>query len=389
MNAMRAKGLDVKLALAAFATQLGLMAPLGAFAVVVLFGFLRERLGDERQALGFALLYGFATPMFFRSAFLNQNALLAHAVLFAWVALSRRGTGEARERERRWAGAGALLGFGLLCDYSAAPLALVFGAWALWEGWQAEQVRGAFRRGGACVLGALGPVGLLLAYQWAAFGSPWFPAQHYMPATPYSVLGWNGMTLPAPDLLWRNLFDLRYGLFAFCPMLLAALLTPFWRRAAGQLPRHELVLALLGTAALWLFCSAIQFAALQHNTGVRYLVPAVPLLFLALVPVLRALPRWAAGVLAGGSLLISWAVTITREDVATALRLVATEGPALPLLIVLRKTAAAYLPSLAARGGLVPLLSLAVYGVLAILLWLVWRTPLPDRLAASGRPEAA
>jgi hypothetical protein len=370
MNKMRARGLDVKLALAAFATQVGLMAPLGALAAVVMFLFLRLRLGNERRALGFTLLYAFATPIFFRSAFLNQNALLAHAVLFAWVTVCWPRRPEADMR--RWALAGAFLGFGLLLDYSAAPLALVLGVWALWEGWSAEGARGAFRRGGACVLGAAGPIALLLAYQWAAFGTPWFPAQRYMPATEYSVLGWNGMTLPAPDLLWRNLFDLRYGLFAFCPMLLASPAAPFWRRAAEGLPRHEMVFALLGSAALWLFCSSIQFATLQFNTGVRYLVPAVPLLFLVLVPVLLVLPPWARWVLVAPTALIAWAVSMTREDVGTALRLMFTEGPSLPLLTVLRKTAGAYAPSLANGGAL---LAVAVYGVLGILLWAVWRAP--------------
>jgi len=380
MNEMRARGLDVKLALAAFATQLGLMAPLGALAAVVVFLFLRLRLGDEKRALGFALLYAFATPIWFRSAFLNQNVLLAHAVLFAWVTVGWPGTTDPGERDRRWLGAGALLGFGLLCDYSAAPLALVFGIRALWEGRASGGLRMAARRGGACVLGAMGPVLLLLGYQWAAFGSPWFPAQRYMPATEYSVLGWNGITPPTADLLWRNLFDLRYGLFTFCPILLAAPAGMIVRRGPGTPPRSELVFALLGAAALWVFCSSIQFAHLQFNTGVRYMVPAVPLLFFALVPVLFALPRWAVLVLVAPTLLISWAVSMMREDVATALRLLVTEGPSLPLLTVLRKTAAAYAPSLASGGALLPL---AVYAVLGLLVWLIWRSDLSS--LATGR----
>ena len=374
MNEMRARGLDVRLALAAFATQLGLMAPLGALAALVVFLYLRLRLGNERTALGFALLYAFATPLFFRSGFLNQNALLAHAVLFAWVTVWWPGGTDQEERDRRWLGAGALLGFGLLCDYSAAPLALVFGMWALREGWAAGGAGPALRRGAACVLGALGPVVLLLGYQWAAFGSPWFPAQHYMPATEFSVRGWNGFTLPSPDLLWRNLFDLRFGLFAFCPLLLAALVAPFLRRGTRMVSREEIGFALAGAAALWVFSSSIQFAHLQFNTGVRYMVPAVPLLFFALVPVLLAMPRWAAWGLIAPTMLISWAVSMTREDVGTALRLLFSDGPSLPVLTVLRKTAAAYAPSLAAGSALIPL---TVYALLGMFLWLVWRLRRP------------
>ena len=224
------------------------------------------------------------------------------------------------------------------------------------------------------MLGAAGPIALLLGYQWAAFGSPWFPAQHYMPATEFSVRGWNGITLPSLELLWQNLFDLRFGLFAFCPLLLAALAAPFVRRDPKTLLSHELVFALLGAGALWIFSSSIQFAHLQFNTGVRYMVPAVPLLFFALVPVLLAMPRWVAWALIAPTVLISWAVSMTREDVPTALRMVFSGGPSLPVLTVLQKTAAAYAPSLAAGGALLPL---AVYALLGLLLWLIWRSQLP------------
>ena len=85
MNEMRARGLDVRLALAALVTQVGLMAPVGALAAVLLFRYLGARYRDELLALWLALLYAVATPLFFRSAFLNQNALLAHLVLFDFV----------------------------------------------------------------------------------------------------------------------------------------------------------------------------------------------------------------------------------------------------------------------------------------------------------------
>lgn len=371
MNEMRARGLDVRLALAAVATQVGLMAPLGALAVVALFGYLRSRGEREPDALALALLYAFATPLLFRSAFLNQNALLAHAVLFAWIALTRPDPqGAPIARPGPWAVAGALLGFGLVLDYSAAPLALVFGGWALLEGWRRDGVRGASRLGGACLAGAAGPVLLLLGYQWLAFGVPWYPAQRYMPATEFSVRGWNGFALPSVELLWRNLFDVRYGLFAFSPLLVAALAAPFVRRTTADPDRREIAAALLASAALWLFSSANQFAHLQWNTGVRYLVPAVPLLFVLVVPVLRAMPGWGRVLLVVPTLVISVAVSMMREDVAVSLGMLATTGPTLPVLIVLQKTAAAYAPILA--GGLQPFGILAVAILLAVIL-VIWR----------------
>lgn len=253
LNEARRRGLDVTLALAAIATQVGLMAPLGALAAAVMFNFLRARLGDDRRALWLALLYAVATPLLFRSGFLNQNAIIAHCVLFAFVLMagglvpSRPLPASAVRGEapstRALAGAGAFAGLAVLCDYSGVPLLLAFGGWALVRGWAVGGARVALRSGALFSLGAAVPLLTLLGYQWVAFGHPLFPAQRYMPAVQFSDRGWNGFSAPSAELLWRNLFDARYGLFVFCPMLVAALVAPFLRRrgtvpvAAAGVPR--------------------------------------------------------------------------------------------------------------------------------------------------------
>jgi hypothetical protein len=373
MNAARARGLDVKLGLAAIAMQVGLMAPLGALAAVVMFLFLRHRLPTERDALLYAALYAFATPIFFRSAFLNQNAIITHLVLFAFVAMVGIRPRTEPVPSRTLAGIGAMLGFGLVCDYSTMAFLVVFGLWILSESLRTGGVGSAIRASSAYVGGALGPIALLLVYQWIAFGNPIFPAQRYMPATEYSVRGWFGFSIPSAELIWGNLFDLRYGLFAFCPLLLAAIVAPFVRQAS-LVSRRDLWWAFGCCAALYVFSSANQFANLQWNTGVRYMVPAAPLLFIAAVPVLRAAPRVVFWPLVGASLLISWVVSMTRESVPVALRLVFTEGPMLPTTIVLRKMASGY--GALAPGRWAPLVIFAVVG---LALWLLWRRPLESR----------
>ncbi len=127
--------------------------------------------------------------------------------------------------------------------------------------------------------------------------------------------------------------------------------------------------------ALLLFSAANQFSNLQWNTGVRYLVPAVPLLFLLVVPVLRALPRWAAVGLVVPTLVISVAVSMMREGVAPSLSLLFTVGPTLPVLLTLQKTAAAYAPAMA--GGVQPFGALAVLGLAAGVV-LIWRFRRPQ-----------
>lgn len=368
MNESRARGLDIKLGLAAVVTLVGLMAPVSALAMVLLYRFLAVRLNDEKTATWLALLYGFGTPVFFRTAFLNQNLLLAHLILGAFVALAWPMPEDAVERPRRETMAGLCLGLGLLCDYSAAPLVLVFAVWVLALRLKDEGTGAAVGSAARLALGGVAPVLVLFAYQWAAFGSPWFPAQRYMPPTEFSVMGWNGMTLPTLGLLSGNLFSPTYGLFAFCPLLLAAFAAPFVKPRPGGPTSRELWLIFASTVALWLFNSANQFSNLQFNTGVRYMVPLVPLLFLAAVPVLLRIPRIIAWTLVVPTLAISWSVSMAREDVPTSLMRVFLMGPELPWVTVLGKMASGYAPFLA--DGVSPLV---IFAGLAVVMWLIWR----------------
>ena len=371
MNEARARGLDIVLGLAAVGTGVTVMAPLGALAAVMMYLFLAARLDNRRHALVLSVVFAFATPMFFRAAFLNQNVLVAVLVLFAWILMTgltpRRG--DVAPGAKALLGTGLLLGFALVVDFSAIPFAVVFGLWILTDAWRRGGWQASLREGSTYVAGALICLTMLFWYQWAAFGNPIWPAQHYMPATEFSVRGWFGFTMPTFDLLWRNLFDPRYGLFVFCPLLLLAFAAPFIRPGAGvwSPSRGELGWIGLTFVGLLLFNSANQFANLQFNTGVRYMMPALPLLFLATVPVLLSVPRVVGGTAVVLSLVISIAVSMTREAVPTALRLLVTEGPTLPVLTVLRKMSSGYDLSLPAWSFWVVAL------VLAGVLYFVWR----------------
>ncbi len=383
MNAARERGLDVKLGLAALVIQLGLMAPAGAAASVLLFVFLRRRIPEERVALWLALLFAVGTPMFFRAAFLNQNLLIAHLGLAAYVAmagLSPRPAGAPIPSQAVFI-AGLTLGYGVVCDYSALPLLGAFGAWAVADAWPGGGLRQALKNLAWVAVGAAGPALLLMSYQYVAFGHPLWPAQRYMPATPYSVRGWLGFSLPEGALLWDNLFDLRWGLFAFCPLLLLALAAPFVGTRPSGPTNAQLRWIAVAVIGLYLFSSANQFAHLQWNTGVRYMVPAVPLLFLAATPVLLAAQPWLRWAVVAPSLLISWAVSMTREDVPTALAIVFERGPVLPVTLVLERMRSGY-PGLY-LGPAAPLLA---YAALGAALWVVWRRWSTSETARDARP---
>ncbi len=366
---VRERGLDVRFGLAAWSTHGLFMAPLGAAGALVMRALLL-RLGlSAPAALWLALLYAFGTPVFFRSGFLNQNMLVAHATLFAFALLWRPDRpGGIEDRSPRLALAGVAAGTTLLCDYSGVVPLLALGLYAGVQLLRAHGPTAAAPRVGALVAGGALPVAVLLGYQQWAFGNPLFPAQRYMPDTAYSVRGWFGLTPPAPDLLTANLFDLRFGLFAFCPLLLLGVVG--WAAALGRRSvRAEAVLALGIFLGLWLFASAVQFGRLQWNTGVRYMVPAVPLLFLATALALRHLPRpWAVG-LGIASVAQSWALAMVREDVPTSLASALLAGVQLPWLSVLGMMGGQYLDFLGRRPPDPTLLVLLVGGLLACL-WL-------------------
>jgi hypothetical protein len=217
---------------------------------------------------------------------------------------------------------------------------------------------------GACI-----PVGALLAYQAWAFGHPLFPAQHYMPATQYSGEGWNGFDWPALDLLTQNLFDARFGLFAFGPILLAALAHPFVvKRGVAHVKRPELWLGFGLFLALLIFTSANQFARLQWNTGFRMLAALIPPLFVVCADVLVRIPHRFVVPLGALAIFHSWCIAMIRSDAWSSLTDVVVSGPRLPWLTSMWRAGGTYLPFEASAS----LLALPFLVLSAAAIGIVW-----------------
>lgn len=377
---VRERGLDLKFGIAALVTTAFCMAPLSALSALVMFRLLCGLGLAVGTALPLALLYAFGTPVFFRTGHLNHNLMVAHFALFAFALLFRLRWNDGPQNVVRSAcAAGFLAGLAVLCDYSGLVALLLLGGYCLFgrRPW-GERWRGALWFS----LGAALPILLLFAYQWRAFGNPIYPAQTYMPPTQYSRAGFHGFAWPAPDLIRNNLFDLRFGLFAFCPMLVLGLVGAVWAlRGRGLLPRPEGLLALLCFLGFLLFCSANQYARLQWNTGVRMMLPVVPFLFLLTSDVLLRMPRLAAYFIGVIALAQSWAVSMVRESLPESLSRAFLQGPQLPWATVLGKMSTQYAPFL--ERGVSPLL---IFAVSAALLYGVWRLEAPGAsLLQDGR----
>ena len=314
-QATRRMGLDVRFGLVA-AITLGLcMAPIAAGSAVVMF-MLLGRLGlTERRALLLSLLYGLGTPVLFRAAYLNQNLALGMFAFIAFALIWNPGPLVRWRATTRLAVAGALGGLAFLSDYSGAILMGLLGFYAWWRqagerGWKAG-----FRDSLWYLAGALPGILLLWQYQWASFGNPFLPPQHWMAPVRWIEVGYQGVGGFSLELFRMLLVDPRFGIFVAMPLSVLAVGAPWLaRRRSALLPMRETVVCLGLSVALIVFFSTVQYTRLQWVTGIRYLAPLFPFLFLAAVPVLLRLPKVLGFGMVVGSVVISWSLAMVRNQ---------------------------------------------------------------------------
>lgn len=308
------RGYDVKFALGSFVMQVLCMAPSSALGVVTMFLVLQRVLHSERTALWLALLYAFGTPVFFRTGYLNHNLMLGHIAFWGFL-LIWNPFGWSRESLRaRYVWTGAAGGTALLFDYSGGIFLIALCLYGFVKAYQEESLLTGVRLSVWYVVGALGPVCLLWFYQWQSFGHPFFPGQHWMPPVQWIERGYQGFGWPQLELLTLLLFDYRYGLFITSPLMLLAFVAGRPHSGAtSRLASRELWFILLTFVALWIFFGGVNYTRLQFNTGIRYLSPIFPFLF---IPVAVTLAQWSERwVLLIGvvSIAQNWALAMYRD----------------------------------------------------------------------------
>jgi hypothetical protein len=217
-------------------------------------------------------------------------------------------------------------------------------------------------------MGAGAALAVLLGYQWAAFGSPFLPAQTYMPPATFTHHGYRGMDWPRLDLLWETAFGMRYGLFTSAPILLLGLYAPGWRRGrGGLLGSRELGFVVLFCVLFFLFAAANQYGRMQFNSGVRHIVPVTPFLFLLAAGPLARMPLPAAGLIGILATYWSWCLAMYRDveqgtGVLESVIHITLEGFRLPWLTTLQQL------GYVANASVAP-----VFALTAAVLWVLWR----------------
>lgn len=383
---VRDRGIDLKLGAAAVITSVFLMAPLSALLVAMMAGVLVRRRVPAPRAEALALIFAFATPVLYRSSILNHNVFLAMTVLGSFLLLWRQdGTSGALPAGRRFL-AGMLAGACVALDYAGIVPLLVLTAYLLATHFGDGGWRGALRSLPAFVLGGVPPALFLFWSQWSMFGDPFKPGQMWMPdQNAFVNEGMRGMTWPDPGLALRNLIDLDWGMYTFGPLLILGLL-PARERPGSPLilPRLERRFVALLVVGFMAFCAMNQYSRLQWNTGFRYLMPLVPLVFLQASDHLARLSPRMLAIVAVPAALHTWVLTMVRYTppvrgdapaVVESWRRFLTEGVQFPWLNVLRSTPSIRVPYLDAWFAPYVVV-LVVAGAVA----LVWRI---------GRPYAA
>ena len=308
------RGLDIKFGLAAFVMQLMCMAPVSALGVVCMFFLLGQLFNSDRIGLWLSLLYAFGTPVFFRTGFLNHNMMLGHFAFMGFVTMWNPGASFRWSTHTRFFLGGLAGGTALLFDYSGVILLLGLFAYGIARRIRSHSIRDSFQHACWYVLGALGPVTLLWFYQWKSFGHPFYPGQHWMPLVQWSHLGYQGYGWPQLKLFIDLAIDYRFGLFVSSPLMLLAMVCPLLiQRPQRVLPGTELRFIILIFLAFWLFFSGSNYTQLQFNTGIRYMAPMLPFLFVPAAVVLTRLPRLLIYLIAVLSVWESWCLAMYRD----------------------------------------------------------------------------
>jgi hypothetical protein len=362
------RGLDVKLGLAALVIQVFFMAPLSAAGVVLMFFTLHKIFDSHRAALWLSILYGFGTPVFFRTAFLNQNLITAHFVFAGFILLWNVGEPLPSDKAgKRFLAAGVASGLCVLMDYSGWILFVILFLYGLFKHSNRPVNAAKF------LIGALPPLALLWFYQWKSFGQPLYPPQFHMPhINPYVTEGVAGFGFPETRLLWALLFDYRFGLLLSCPLLFLAPFSFFTGKF--RVPRLELVFFFLFFIGLWIFFGGVNYTNLQFNTGIRYLVAIVPFLFIPTAAVLLALPRPIMILLAALSVFQTWCMAMYRDvergrGVFEPFIRILQDGLQLPALTTIRRMEG-FQDVLPFGGSALPF-----FFVAAVVVWFLWRKP--------------
>jgi hypothetical protein len=247
---------------------------------VVMYRFARFLGASQGRAAGVAVILGFATICFPYATELTGEPVAAASAFIAFYLLA---TFSRRPSSWRGFAAGFLAGWAVLNDYPVFLVAAAIGIYALFRLPEWKHLA-------AFSFGALITGGMLLGYNWVAFGKPLYfsyqalslPENHQFPE---QAVGFVGLTYPKARILWNVLFDPQRGLFFCNPVLLLSILgVGYFARVRRW--RAEFAVTVYSFVVLILFNASYGESIVSWGggtaTGPRQIVASVPFMVLAL-----------------------------------------------------------------------------------------------------------
>ena len=254
----------------------------GAILNVQLFYALRREKLSIRAAMTMCGAFAFGSLSWPYGGMLMSHLATASLVFGAWQLL----TGEIVST-RCAIGAGLLIAAGILCDFLTIPVAAVLGVYLL------------VRRGGLKQFMVYGFAALLgiaanLLYDRLAHGSAMQSGPLKPNATFTQARLFFGEFL-APD--WRRIYWITYhpmrGLFVTCPVFLACLLSLLAIRRPLRFRLDFLAIALILGIYLIFYLTFYGWTG-GWFVGPRYMIPALPLVWMFAIPAFKKFPRICA-----------------------------------------------------------------------------------------------
>ena len=278
---------------------------------VVMFRFARFLGASDGRAAGVALILGLGTIAFPYATELTGEPVAAVCVFTAFYLLA---TFETRPSSMRAFAAGFLAGWAVLNDYPVFLVAAAIGIYALFKLRDLKSLA-AFSAGAAIT------VAVMLAYNWGAFGNPFFFSYQAFKLAPTEnrqfpeqAVGFVGLTYPKMRILWNVLLDPQRGLFFCNPVLLLSIVgVGYFARLKKY--RAEFVVTVYSFVVLILFNASYGESIVSWGggtaTGPRQIVASVPFMVLALA-FLPAACNWLLGAMGALSAAIMLMATATN-----------------------------------------------------------------------------
>jgi len=231
-----------------------------------------------------AVLLGFGTPFGIWATFFIGHSLAGAFLVFALTA-GLFFLDEKRPVDRGWAGVGFLLAYTVWIEYTAAiPICLlgtVFLGIAIQRNRKVSEL---FRIALGMLLGATPVAFGFFVYNSIAFGSP-FRIGYQFDGTNFPLMeqGFCGVTVPQPRVIFRTLFDPRFGILWFSPVFA---FSPLLAMRGITFARHRLLNAVCLVIPIYYFLLNASYVYWwQSDIPVRHTTASFPFL---LLPVLLA-----------------------------------------------------------------------------------------------------